>query len=106
MKREKLKLSTTDKYLRAAFRKIWRWSKDRRECLKEETCRDCKQVTPKEERRADHVEAVINPKKGWEGWDVYHKRMFSGKLQMLCNKCHKIKTKKENAERRLWRADN
>jgi 5-methylcytosine-specific restriction endonuclease McrA len=37
---------------------------------------------------------------GFTTWDDYIKRMFEGKLQPLCETCHKAKSKIENAERR------
>lgn len=47
---------------------------------------------------ADHIKPVVDPSKGFEGYDEYIKRMFvevEG-FQALCGECH---TKKTNEER-------
>lgn len=84
-------------YLKSAIRKIWRWSKARRECLKAKTCAVC---GTKAKLFADHIDPVVDPQKGFQGWDVYIKRMFDGKLQAVCKPCHAKKSKEENALRR------
>jgi 5-methylcytosine-specific restriction endonuclease McrA len=101
MKKSKVKFDKTDIYLKSAFRKIWRWSKARRECLKADVCNECGNRIPPKLRRADHIDPVISVHYGWEGWQVYYERMFNGKLQMMCKGCHDAKTKRENALRRL-----
>lgn len=48
----------------------------------------------------DHIDPVINPEKGFENWDTYIERLFlcgEDGMQVLCKKCHDIKTKKERA---------
>ena len=87
-----------DSHLRNAFRKVWRWTDERRDCLKATKCYACK--LGKKKLFADHVDPAVDPKKGWEGWDVYYERMFEGKLQPLCAKCHNAKSRVENQERR------
>ena len=49
----------------------------------------------------DHLEPVVNPKKGWEGWDFYITRMFcrTEGFQILCCDCDNIKKKEEIGER-------
>ena len=50
----------------------------------------------------DHIEPVIDPEKGFVSWDETIKRLFceeSG-FQVLCNDCHKNKTKDEQEKRR------
>ncbi len=91
---------TPDAYLKSAFRKIWRWSPQRRECLKGTSCVSCRREIPKEIKRADHISPVVDPKYGFVGWDEYYRRMFYGKLQLLCDTCHKVKTKAEGKQRR------
>ncbi len=107
----------TEVYLRAAFRKVWRWSKTRRDCLKNANnkCELCKKKVKK--LYADHIEPVcpivgykiIGYLTGSEPEDTtfFHidynqlfEHMFYGKLQAICKKCHSKKSKKENAERR------
>lgn len=52
----------------------------------------------------DHVHPVVDPEKGFEGYDALVSRLFNGPLQVLCNysgvrdgmkSCHKLKTKRE-----------
>lgn len=84
-------------YVLHHLRLAWRYySQARKECLASGQCRLCKS---KEKIYADHVEPVINPAFGFEGWDVLYKRMFTGELQPLCEGCHKAKTKAENNAR-------
>ena len=70
-------------------------------------CAECRQevpatTKPEGSRRiknvhVDHIEAVVNPAKGWEGWDVLIERLFSEKegLRVLCAACHKVVTDEE-----------
>lgn len=88
-------------YLRSSIRKIWRWcSKERRECLRAKKCCKCGK-----ERKlyADHINPVVDPKKGFQGWDEYVDRMMNGKLMALCRECHATKTRAEGKERRETR---
>jgi hypothetical protein len=88
---------------------VWRWSDERKEAYAAARagknlyrCNDCKAFKAREEIRCDHVQPVIDPKKGWQGWDAYYRRMFPGTkgYQMLCNPCHDKKTKDENGKRK------
>lgn len=50
----------------------------------------------------DHINPVIDPVKGWEGWDtLIEHRMYpeTSGWQHLCSTCHKAKTKLENVNR-------
>jgi len=49
----------------------------------------------------DHIQPIIDPKKGFESWDKTIKRMFceAEGLQVLCKDCHGRKTKDERAIR-------
>lgn len=69
-------------------------------------CDECKQEVPattKEGRKrvknvhVDHIEPVIDPAKGWEGWDVLIERLFceEDNLRVLCTACHKVVTDEE-----------
>lgn len=56
---------------------------------------------------ADHILPVIDPEKGFEGWDRVVERMFvelEG-YQALCHKCHTEKSKEENEIRRKAKSD-
>jgi 5-methylcytosine-specific restriction endonuclease McrA len=96
----------TKRYLIGAIRKIWRWSKERRECLKTAQrskkrylCNICHKLTL--EPVVDHVIPVVPLNWGgvfWD-WDVYVARMFHENLQTLCKKCHNYKSNLERQER-------
>ena len=65
-------------------------------------CAECCGVFPAKLVVVDHIEPVV-PLTGFVSWDDVISRMFCGTdgLQVLCKNCHSIKTKSENAERRL-----
>lgn len=65
-------------------------------------CNECQGVFPKKETSLDHVEPVVDPEKGWQGWDSYIERMFADQpgWQVLCDSCHDKKTSKENSSRK------
>jgi 5-methylcytosine-specific restriction endonuclease McrA len=104
----------TEIYIKAAFRRIWRWSKARRECLKaaKGRCVLCKQKAKK--LYADHVKPVV-PVKGLviihdNIFNLHHidynelfERMFYGELQAICKVCHSTKTKEENKQRQEFK---
>lgn len=80
-----------------AVRQVWQRSTARRICVRRNTdeegypvCEKCKKRTPK--IKIDHIDPV-----GEVGGVDYIQRMFvcSNKLQGLCEKCHKEKTKEE-----------
>jgi len=50
----------------------------------------------------DHIVPIIDPKKGFESWDKVIERMFceAKGLQVLCQSCHKAKTKDERIKRK------
>lgn len=82
-----------DGYIKSALRRIWRWSKKRRECLKAKVCVTCGKT--KKKLFADHISPVVDPLVGFVDWNMYIDRMFNGELQSLCEKCHKAKSKEE-----------
>jgi len=49
----------------------------------------------------DHIEPVIDPAKGFEGWSKAIKRMFLEEdgYQLLCHECHQVKCNEERAVR-------
>ena len=63
-------------------------------------------VTIKEKRTnnifVDHINPVVDPKKGFQSWDEIIKRMFCEKagLQVLCRECHDRKTLDERQKRK------
>jgi 5-methylcytosine-specific restriction endonuclease McrA len=66
-------------------------------------CAKCKKLFVAADVQVDHVQPVVDPKKGFVGWDVYIDRMFCEieNLQVLCKPCHKIKTDQEKLERKM-----
>jgi len=116
-------------YIFGALRKIDRWHPGRKEVLtrslvRYETkevfrpregklvkikitvsfhkCENCMNVFPRKEVHVDHIIPVVDPKKGFETWDIYIKRLYvdADKRQILCKKDHHTKTQKENKIRR------
>lgn len=64
-------------------------------------CALCGELFPKGEMRADHIEPVHDPAKGFESWDSTVSRMFvevEG-YQAICIECHKLKTDEERKVR-------
>jgi len=64
-------------------------------------CNHCNREYPAKDVQVDHVSPVVDPKSGYIDWNTYISRMFVSKdeLQVLCSKCHNIKTKQERSER-------
>lgn len=65
-------------------------------------CHGCTEEFVKSDVQVDHVVPVVDPEKGFQGWDVYIERMFCSpdNLQVLCSKCHEAKTKNEKKRRK------
>ena len=64
-------------------------------------CSECLKLFPKNKMRADHIDPVVDPRRGFVDWNTYIERMFvevEG-FMALCEGCHDIKTKEERAER-------
>lgn len=68
-------------------------------------CQSCKKMTDRHDIRMDHVNPVVDPLQGWQGWDVFIERMFCDTegFNAICNACHDIKTKGENLVRKTTR---
>ena len=69
-------------------------------------CAECGQEVPattKADRKrvknihVDHIETVVDPAVGWQGWDVLIERLFCEEegLRVLCAACHKVVTDEE-----------
>lgn len=65
-------------------------------------CAACKKHFVAVDVQVDHIDPVVDPKKGFISWDVFIERMFVEieKLQVLCKPCHKIKTDEEKTQRK------
>ena len=66
------------------------------------SCAECKHHFIAAEVQVDHINPVVDPKKGFVNWDDFINRMFceQSNLQVLCKPCHKIKTDQEKLERK------
>lgn len=64
-------------------------------------CAGCEGEFTNKEVSLDHKEPVIDPKRGWQGWDSFIERMFcpASGFQVLCSECHDNKTEKERTIR-------
>lgn len=96
-------------YIFGALRKIYRWHPERKKALEQRklfngnyNCDECGGRFVRKGVHVDHIDPVVDPKTGFVSWDEYIKRLFvtADKLQILCKKCHKKKTQKENKQRR------
>lgn len=65
-------------------------------------CNHCGELFKANETDVDHIDPVISVEDGFIDWNTYVDRLFVtvDKLQILCKDCHKVKSKKENADRR------
>ena len=66
------------------------------------SCASCKGEFVSKDVQVDHKKPVVDPKKGFQGWEVYIDRLFCEKenLQVLCKPCHSVKTAKEKEQRK------
>ena len=64
-------------------------------------CVKCKKAFSRKGVSIDHVDPVVDPRRGWQGFDEYIKRMFCSEdgFQILCSIDHDEKTAKERAIR-------
>jgi 5-methylcytosine-specific restriction endonuclease McrA len=100
-----------DAKIMAALRKVWRFSPERREALaaathpenrQEVVCSSCGVWCHAKLAKVDHIEPVMAVE-GWDSWNGVIHRLQYGALQVLCEECHRLKTKAENAERARYR---
>lgn len=65
-------------------------------------CASCLELVRNKDKKLDHVDPVVIPEKGHEGWDKFVERLFIGLdgWQVLCAQCHSTKTKEENDRRK------
>lgn len=76
--------------------------KDARTARNTYTCAGCKKSYPSKSVRVDHIEPVVDTKRGFRTWDEYIERMFVERdgFQLLCMECHDFKTSLEKATRK------
>lgn len=70
-------------------------------------CNMCHLLYPAKFVVVDHIAPVV-PITGFTSWDDVIRRMFCDAvgLQVLCKPCHSMKTKEENAQRKLYKNNN
>lgn len=92
---------------RASYRWMGRWMAEKRSKVgrNQYKCESCNNIFTKKETALDHVVPVVDPVKGFEGFDTYIDRMFCEEtgFQRLCNPCHDAKTTAENGVRKANR---
>ena len=68
-------------------------------------CAACKKLFKIGDVVVDHIDPVIDPKAGFQNWDVYINRLFCSlsNLQVLDRECHKIKSATEVKIRKATR---
>lgn len=116
-----------NKYLISKIRQVWGWSNGKRKAraaslvrrtsvgrnrwIEYHRCDECKGEFHRRKTHVDHVSPVVPVgKKGpvliepgyAKGFDVYISRLFCApeNLRVLCVTCHRLKTGKEQKERR------
>jgi 5-methylcytosine-specific restriction endonuclease McrA len=113
MKKKAQKPYNWDAKIMSALRKVWRFSPERREALaaathpenrQEVVCASCGVWVHIKLAKVDHVTPIVSLS-GFDSWDAVIDTLECGALQVLCEECHRRKTKEENAERaRIKRA--
>lgn len=64
-------------------------------------CQLCKKIySSSRDLHGDHYLPCVDVESGFTTWDEYINRLFLGEIQAICKECHKIKTNKENEQRR------
>ena len=60
-------------------------------------CPVCRRQFTQSEMRVDHIKPVVDPARGFCGWDEYIQRMFceAENFMAICRSCHDVKTKEE-----------
>lgn len=109
-------------FIKSALRGASRKWGPMQQCLKDARtrrghykCAGCKQEVPASIRIdnkryknavADHIEPVVDPNVGFQGWDEVVKRMFVEKegFQCLCKACHDKKCQEERDVEKARRA--
>jgi 5-methylcytosine-specific restriction endonuclease McrA len=97
-----------DVKIMSALRKVWRFSPERRAAIdaarvldfhNEVWCASCNARVHVKLAAVDHVEPIVLLT-GFDSWDGVIHRLRTNPMQILCDSCHKAKTKAENAQRR------
>jgi hypothetical protein len=64
-------------------------------------CNACQEEFTSAQVQVDHKKPVVDPKKGFESWDLYVDALYCERknLQVLCKACHAVKTKEEKKDK-------
>lgn len=93
---------------RASYRWPPRWAAEKKSKVgrNQYLCVMCNGIFGKKDTSLDHKIPVVDPDKGFEGFDVFIDRLFceEDNWQRLCNPCHDLKTGKENKVRKETKA--
>ena len=67
-------------------------------------CNECKELFPQNQIQADHINPIVS-KEGFSDWNLFINNLYCELegFNAICRDCHKIKTKKENEERRIYK---
>ena len=65
-------------------------------------CEICAGEFTQKDMEVDHIQPVVDPKKGFVSWDVFINRLFceAENLQAICKPCHLKKTNLEKQEKK------
>jgi 5-methylcytosine-specific restriction endonuclease McrA len=65
-------------------------------------CGLCGNEFTSKDMEVDHIKPVVDPKKGFQSWDVFIDRLFceADNLQAICKPCHLLKTNAEKKEKK------
>ena len=68
-------------------------------------CAHCKGEFKRKQVHVDHINPVIDIKKGFTNWDDFINRLFCKveQFQVLCEQCHSAKTSTERSLRTIYR---
>ncbi len=67
-------------------------------------CGLCNEEFTQKDMQVDHIDPAVDPKKGFESWDVFIDKLFceAENLQAICKSCHGIKTAEEKKIRKKY----
>lgn len=65
-------------------------------------CASCSQTVGNSECHVDHINPVVDPVVGFQGWDIYVERLFVERdgYRLLCKTCHAEVTQKQREVRK------
>lgn len=66
-------------------------------------CAACQKIVGNAETHVDHIEPVVDPVRGFQGWDEFVQRLFveADGFRLLCHECHQEVTQKQREIRKL-----